>query len=240
MKALLVMESSKLSDLCAYYLRPLGFEIIRYRDPLKAMDNLDEVNPDAIVMSAAEFPRHWKPFVQLLRASRGKDDAVFILLKGDRFALEEASKAVFLGVNGVVRQNLRDSVELEHFQQVLRRYLSISDKRSCERFVPGAEDRIELVFAHPETFTIISGKIESISAGGVAFKPFYSETGLGFTPGDLINDISLRLGEKILSLSARVIRYSSVLVLEFTEESEAERREIDTFLLSYSERLVDA
>ncbi len=72
MKALLVVEDDAIADAVRYYLQPLGLDVIRYRDPLKALDNLDEINPDAVIMSARDFPRHWKTIVVNLRATRPK------------------------------------------------------------------------------------------------------------------------------------------------------------------------
>ena len=43
MKALLLIDNDRAADLARFYLRPLGFEPIRYRSPLKALDNLDEI-----------------------------------------------------------------------------------------------------------------------------------------------------------------------------------------------------
>ncbi|MDR1588437.1 MAG: hypothetical protein LBS57_13370, partial [Treponema sp.] len=37
----------------------IPIEIIHYSQALKAMDNIEEINPDAIIISACDFPRHW-------------------------------------------------------------------------------------------------------------------------------------------------------------------------------------
>jgi hypothetical protein len=75
------------------YVKPLGFELIRYHHVLKAMDNIDETDPSGIIISARDFPRHWKTMVQFVRSERPKDACPIIILKGENFPLEETSKA---------------------------------------------------------------------------------------------------------------------------------------------------
>ena len=41
MKALLLVDDDRVADIARFYLRPLGFEAIRYRSPVKAIDNLE-------------------------------------------------------------------------------------------------------------------------------------------------------------------------------------------------------
>ncbi|MBN2874657.1 MAG: PilZ domain-containing protein, partial [Spirochaetales bacterium] len=123
MKALLVVEDDSVAEIVQYYLQPLGLDVIRYHDPLKALDNLDEILPDAVVMSARDFPRHWKTLVVNLRASRPKSACAIILLKGAYFPFEEAAKAAYLGVNAVIKEDLSDRAEMDRFQQVLKRYV---------------------------------------------------------------------------------------------------------------------
>lgn len=127
MKALLLIDDDKAADIAKFYLKPLGFEPIRYRNPLKALDNLDEIAPDAIILSVTDYPRHWKVVASAIRAERSKEECVLVLLKGERFPFEEAAKASQLGVNGVVRDDLQDRHEQMLFQKLLKRYMDVDD-----------------------------------------------------------------------------------------------------------------
>jgi hypothetical protein len=236
MKAMLVMAEDRYADLTGYYLRPMGFDVIRYKNPVKAMDNLDEIDPDAIIVSAEDFPRHWKPFVQMVRMYRPKEKCVFLLLKGDHFPFDEAAKAVFLGVNGVIHENLKEKAELTRFQQVIKRYLSIDEQRKGDRFVPSPYDRLDFTFAHPESFVILTGKIESISSSGMAFRPDSPESLVDLEPGRDLPDCSIRVGEEIRSFPCRVRRTGPVIALEFSGASDSDRDLIAAYLTSYAER----
>jgi len=35
-------------------------DLIQYQNARKAIDNLDEIDPQAVVFNGVDFPRHWK------------------------------------------------------------------------------------------------------------------------------------------------------------------------------------
>jgi hypothetical protein len=237
MKALLCVASDRIADLTSYYLHPLGFDVIRYKNPLKAMDNVDEVDPHAIIMSAEDFPRHWKPFVQLVRGSRPKETCVFILLKGNHFPFEEAAKAVFLGINGVIKENLSDPAELTRFQQILKRYLAVDDQRTGERFVPSIYDRLDFTFSHPERLYVITGKIDSISSSAISFKPDMYDLCADLHAGDALPDCCIRIGEKLKTFSAKVLRPGRIIAIELSGADESIKAALSSYLSSYADRV---
>jgi hypothetical protein len=240
MKALLVVENDRIADIARFYLRPLGFEAIRYRNPVKALDNLEEIEPDAVVMSAKDFPRHWKIIVQSIRAKRGKDECVVVLLKGSVFPFEEAAKAAHLGVNGVVRDDLDDRHEQAHFQRLLKRYITVEDYRVTERIAPSPWDRLDFMFAHPRSLTPIAGKLENISPRGISFAPESPSLVSDLNVGDEIEDCSLRVGARIITLSCKVARADRLLGLSILRLDEADRHYLELYLTSCPEREMKA
>jgi hypothetical protein len=240
MIAMLIIETDRLGELVAAYLKPLGFEIIRYTNPLKALDNLDEVVPDVTVCSAEDFPRHWKPIIQVLREKRTKDDAVFILLKGPSFNFDEAAKAMHLGVNGVIREDLNDPKERERLQKLLARYIGFDDQRANARLVPGTGDRIAFMFSHPTNSRLVTGRIEDISPKGLNFMPDNDATTADLEPGIILRDCSLRVGEPIFSVDCTVIRNGRLIALRFEAMSDADRGTLETYLKDVPERELKA
>lgn len=235
MKALIVVEDDAVADIVRFYLQPLGLDVIRYRDPLKALDNLDEIMPDAVVMSARDFPRHWKAIVVDLRAARPKSACAIVLLKGDFFPFEEAAKAAYLGVNGVIKEDLSDKSELDRFQQILRRYIEIDDSRVLDRHIPGPWDRLGFVFSHPVTLLPITGAIETISSLGLSFVPESSVMVTDLEPDTIIEDASLRVDATIVSIRCRLVRTGAVMAFVF-ECGDSERSIISTYLAGRAER----
>ena len=171
MKALLLIENDRAAEIIKFYLKPLGFEAVRYRNPLKALDNLEEIEPDAVILSARDYPRHWKIIAANVRAERNKEECVLILLKGELFPFEEAAKAAHLGVNGVVKDDLDDRHEQAQFQRLLKRYVTVDESRGSERVAPSAWDRLDFSFSHPKHLTPIVGRLETISVEGLSFLP---------------------------------------------------------------------
>ncbi len=240
MRALLLVETDRVADIARFYMRPLGFETIRYRNPVKAIDNLEEIGPDAVVVSARDFPRHWKTIAQAIRAERAKDDCVIILLRGEAFPLEEAAKATHLGVNGVLGENLEDRREQSQFQRLLKRYVPVEDNRAAERISPSPWDRLDFMFAHPVTLAPVAGRLETVAPTGVSFVPDSPALVADLEPGGLIDDCSLRVGDSILSFSCRVIRLDRVIGLSIETISEEDRRRIEEYLASCPERELKA
>jgi len=240
MKALLLIESDVAADIARFYLRPLGFESVRYRDPLKALDNLEEIDPDAVILSARDYPRHWKVLAASIRAERSKEDCVLILLKGERFPFEEAAKAAQLGVNGVVRDDLQDKHEQLQFQKLLKRYMDVEDSRSAERIAPSPWDRLEFMFSHPQNYAPVVGIIEEISEGGLSFLPESATLTADLVPDDLLEDCSLRAGDRILSMHCRVARAGKSLGLAIMEMDPEEKAYFTEYLKAFPEREMNA
>jgi hypothetical protein len=240
MKALFLIESDRIADIARFYLKPLGFEAIRYRNPVKAIDNLAEVNPDALIISARDFPRHWKVVVQMIRAEKAKDQCVIVLLKGDVFPLEEAAKATYLGVNGVVKDDLDDRREQDRFQQLLKRYIVVDEDRAADRVQPSAWDKLDFIFAHPTSLAPISGRLEAISSIGLSFVPDSPALASDLIAGDVIEDCSMRIGDDIIDLSCSVAHAGRVLGLEISRIAGNDRLRLENYLASCPEREMEA
>lgn len=230
MKAQLVIGSDKAYKLIAFYVKPLGFELIRYRQPVKAMDNIDEVDPDAFIISAEDFPRHWKTIVQFIRSERSKERTTIILIKGANFEYEDAAKASFIGVNGIVTENLDDPEELDRLQAILGRYIPADEQRIARRVRPANWDKLEFLFSLPGSKAIVSGKLETISSTGLSFIPDHPSLIAELKPNELLSDCSLRAGQTILSPVCQVIRQGRSLALKFASFSPAEKEQLDTYL----------
>ncbi|MBL8968271.1 MAG: PilZ domain-containing protein, partial [Spirochaetaceae bacterium] len=229
-------ESDKAADIARFYLRPLGFESVRYRNPLKALDNLEEIDPDAVILSARDYPRHWKVLASAIRAERDKEACVLILLEGDKLSVEEAAKAAALGVNGVVGDSLDDRREQSRFQRLLKRYVAVDESRSSDRVAPSEWDRLDFMYSDPECLLPVSGRLETISATGLSFVPSDETAAQRLGTGDVLEDCSLRAGERILSLSCEVVRVGKSLGLAIRRMDEEERVYLGRYLEAGSER----
>ena len=228
MKLLLVLGSDDNSDIISGSIRPLGFELIRYRHVLKAMDNIDEINPDAIVISARDFPRHWKVLVQFVRSERPKELCPIIVLRDPGFSTEETSKGFFLGVSGVVDDALHKPEELDRLQNILGRYVPVHEKRRYHRFLVEPWHRVGFLANIKKS--IVTGEVKTISSGGLSFMPDESMPVQGIAMDTELKECSLRIGDAIISPVCRIVRTGRTLSLEFTSIIKNERNILDQYL----------
>lgn len=228
MKTVLVIEDQTTKERISRHLTPLGFDFIHYLNPVKALDNIDEINPDLVIFSAEDFPRHWKPFIRLLRAQRSRDEAVFILLTGDMFSADEASKATVLEVNGMVDTRLEDE-EIQHLQDIFARYNVLSEPRSDRRYPASWTEGIDFAFTHPKTFALVTGRITDISLGGLNFLPDMPQSTADILEGEVLHGCSFSLNNKVCTIDAKVTRNNRKIAFQFTEIS----TECHTALMEY-------
>jgi hypothetical protein len=230
MKLLLVLASDDTFNNVSLFLKPLGFELIRYRHVLKAMDNIDEIDPTGIIISANDFPRHWKTMVQFVRAERPKNECPIVLLKGEKFPIEETNKALHLEVNGIVFESLRDSVETGQVQSILARYVPVDDKRKNRRFLAASWSRFGFIFSNPADKKIITGTVKTVSTTGLSFEPSHPAFLRDLKQDTRIPHCSLRAGDTILSPVCALRRIGKIISLEFLSFTGNERETLETYL----------
>lgn len=214
MKALLVAQREDLKDLLGYHLKPLGIEVVFSSDPVQVIDTLADLDPDIVLYSGMDFPRHWKPTLKLLRDRRSKEQGVFILL-AETPPFEEAAKASHLGINGLLDPRLEDRRHMQRLEELLRRYKSVRDQRNFQRIVPAPQDRVALVFSHPRTMGIVTGRVAEISTQGASLKPDNPILTADLRRGQELPLCTLRIGEQIVHLQARVTRNDATIGLQF-------------------------
>ncbi len=239
MKLLLITEKDDLRSTLLFHLKPVGFEVVHYMSPLKAMDNIDEVDPEVVVFSAVDFPRHWKPFVKLLRERKTREESVCILLTGDSFSFEEAAKALHLGVNGIVAENLADPPILHNLEEILVRYGMVKEGRETRRYVPREYDELEFILTLPETLQLVTGSLLDVSQTGACFYPDLPGLTTGLVKGVELPSCSLKVGDRILSLGSRVLRNKDSLALQFFRMDQEDALVLRDYLNNRSRRALE-
>jgi hypothetical protein len=235
MKLLLVFSADDNCNIISRSVSRLGFEMIRYRQVLKAMDNIDEINPSAIVVSARDFPRHWKFLVQFVRTERANETCPIVIMKGGNFSTEETTSAYFLGVSGVIDDSLNNPEEINRLQDILSHFAPLgapplTEKRKHRRFHIEPWHRASILTVNRREKTLIAGNVENISSGGMAFVPVNSPPMGEASLNGQFDECSLRLGDSILSPVCRLVRAGEKPAMEFTSFCENEERVFEQFL----------
>lgn len=118
MKTLVIADNDEIVKDILCTLDKKGMDSIVYRWLLKALDNLEEISPDLIIISAFEYPRHWKTLVQFCKSGITRKIPVFILYRQEGISEEELNKEKALGVYGVFYDS--KSSELENLLSQLQ------------------------------------------------------------------------------------------------------------------------
>lgn len=100
MKALIISEDENVYSTLDEILKNASYDTIIYKWLLKALDNIEEIRPDLIVVSSSEYPRHWKTLVQFVKSGIGGDDVQIYLYEPTPVSEEDEEKAKILGVTG--------------------------------------------------------------------------------------------------------------------------------------------
>ncbi|MDR2575569.1 MAG: PilZ domain-containing protein [Treponema sp.] len=229
MKLLLVFAADENCNIISRSIRPLGFEMIRYRQVLKAMDNIDEINPSAIVVSARDFPRHWKFFVQFVRTERANETCPIVILKGGNFSTEEMTNAYFLGASGIIDDSLNNPAEISRLKNILSHYAPLEEKRKHRRFHMEPWHRASILAVNRREKSLVTGDVENLSSGGLAFVPADSALIGEASLNDQFDECSLRLGDSILSPVCRLVRAEKP-ALEFVSFPESEQQTLERFI----------
>ena len=98
MKALIISEDENVYTSLNNTLIEAGYDTIIYKWLLKALDNIEEIRPDCIVVSSSEYPRHWKTLVQFVKSGIGGDDVDVYLYEPNPMSKEDEEKARILGI----------------------------------------------------------------------------------------------------------------------------------------------
>ena len=119
MKALLISESDEILNSYAAFFKETGYDTVCYRWLLKAMDNLEEIEPQLVFIDGFGYPRHWKTLAQYIKTSF--KNAPLVLLAAD-LSEEETKKADCLDVHCIRgsiddEQTRRNILSLLHPEQ---------------------------------------------------------------------------------------------------------------------------
>ena len=184
MKALVISDRPEIIDFVTPLLKDKGFDLIHYRWIIKALDNIEEIQPDVIVLSAGEYSRHWKTLAGFVQSGIGGNDVKVYLYETSPLSEEDEKKAQSLGVLYFV-----DHFKKEEAKESDEPVLTVSDSPS---FV-----NVELAYNDED------GKIHFCNGRYCEGKQEL-EIEANLTNGSYLKYISLFDGNDVKALSARV------------------------------------
>lgn len=197
MKAILIADSDSetgyLTDLMGNY----GFDIIRYRSPVKALDNAEEISPDAMIINAEDYPRHWKTVVQYIRSIKKPDEVIIILLTGQSFTAEDAAKASTLSIQAVFPKNRPAKEKTDTLRKILARYTEAGAKSIADSAT--LKQSAAVLFSNPVSGTIITGTVIFLTENQIRFRPDSPASTADIPEGKKITEVFVKLNEETFS-----------------------------------------
>lgn len=207
MKVLLIAEDSQTVNAILPVIKDAGAEPIVYRWLLKALDNVEEIAPDAVVISTAEYPRHWKTFVQFTKSGIGGVIPKVILYNSRKMSDDEKEKARSLGVFGMF-----GSLDESGLKE-LENYLS---GKSAGFGFPAGGTKFELVFTNPRSFCLVTGLVKKFAQDRIEFESDVPAFVKNLQAGDTIERATFGENKIYKYVGAKVLSNGKVLELKLT------------------------
>lgn len=119
MRLLLISEKGPIINTLVQFCKSEHWFLVTYHLPMKALDNISEISPDALLINAADFPRQWKVLLQCLNAEQAAAQIRTFLLAEKNFSPANQEKAKALGVTAILQIDSTDlQAELQKLSQV--------------------------------------------------------------------------------------------------------------------------
>ena len=191
MKALLISDDESIVTPLDSYLKNHQFDTIIYKWLIKALDNIEEIKPDLIVISAAEYPRHWKTLVQFVKSAIGGDNVKIFLYEPSPLSDEDKLKAKKLQVS----------------------YFATLEETDLKKLISSFFPEGDILFNHPKTNAVYSAKLFRKDDKRIQFKSDFRIPEI--TINDYINHLTLSINDKCEIIKGNVISYTNeVITLE--------------------------
>lgn len=179
-------------------------EIVHYKNPLKAVDNLIEISPDIIFMNREDFPRMWK--IVLSEVSNNLSQKVTFILYGELDS-EEEKAFTFLGGRLNISEIDKGLMELKDL---------IKPTTAIKEIYISEEDELSLGFVNPLDFSFINGTVLELSEETLMLKYDKSNDLSPLIDGKEVVDASLSYGEIVATISLKVLSTNSVVICTIT------------------------
>lgn len=217
MKAVIISDDDDVIGKVNNVLTARSFDTIIYRWLLKALDNVEEIRPDVVVISTCDYPRHWKTFAQFVKSGIGGTEPQIILYTPVFFPASEAEKASALGIKGTFSSV--DEAGIERFTSILnadRTTLAVprAGKREEPSAAPVQRKLYGMIFTHPKTEAFVTGTVLSYDGERIEFAPDILQLTEGLAPGDHVSEVSLKIGNSCSYSDADIVSTGKTILLK--------------------------
>jgi len=188
--------------------KSLNIETVTYTNPLKAIDNLTEIEPAILYFIKDDFPRHWKIVLSSLREKFSEQLTLFILC-GE---LDDTEKKAFTYLKGSSIIETGDD-SINSFKKSISK---ISNKELKNQVYYPEKGQILLGFVKPSDFSFINGEVSELNSGNIEFIPDNLEDLTDIKIGSEIDNVSLSMEDTVVTINIEVKNISNSLLCSVT------------------------
>ena len=199
---------------------------------MKALDNIEEIDPDLIFINATEYPRHWKILSQYVKGI-DKNPKV-VLFSSLPLSDEDREKAECLQIDSIVNssEDLEEVCTLTDICQDSEENLpeneNIIEQEQSEIVEIHEEEKIEetveqptlpetkickFLFSNPENLVLITGKVKSFVDSKLIFSPDNPEDTKNLLVNQIIKKSTLKVDDKINTVDVKIVKNDSQMEL---------------------------
>ena len=233
MKALIISEANDITNEFTEYYKTQNYDVIKYRWLMKAMDNIEEIDPDLIFINATEYPRHWKTLCQYVKGIN--KNPKIVLFTSLPLSNEDREKAECLQIDSIVNSSedleevctLNDICQDSEDNPEANENIVIVpiEKEQSETVEIQEEEKIEetieqptlpetktetkvckFLFSNPENFVLITGKVESFENSNLIFLPDNPDDTANIAVDTIIKKCTLKVDNQINTVDVKVLK----------------------------------
>ena len=233
MKALIISDANDIINEFTEYYKSQNYDIIVYRWLMKALDNIEEIDPDLIFINATEYPRHWKTLCQYVKGIN--KNPKIVLFTSLPLSNEDREKAECLQIDSIVNssedleevctltdicQDSEDNPEANEnivivpIEKEQSETVEIQEEEKIEETIEQptlpetkTETKVcKFLFSNPENFVLITGKVESFENSNLIFLPDNPEDTANIAVDTIIKKCTLKVDNQINTVDVKVLK----------------------------------
>ncbi|MGL1894669.1 MAG: hypothetical protein OCD02_23815 [Spirochaetaceae bacterium] len=190
--------------------KSLGIETVHYKNPLKAIDNLHEIEPNILYLCKDDFPRLWKIVLSGVRDIFSNEETIFIL----EGKLNEDETKAFDFLKGSL---LISELEPKAIKEAILGKFPVSS--NTDSYYPTSGE-IGLGFINPDDYAFINGQISLLTNSELNFTPENIEDLNNLAVGTIIKEASLSYGDLVVTLQIEIKNINSEIIFLLKDNSD--------------------
>ena len=240
MKALIISEANDITNEFTEYYKTQNYDVIKYRWLMKAMDNIEEIDPDLIFINATEYPRHWKTLCQYVKGIN--KNPKIVLFTSLPLSNEDREKAECLQIDSIVNSSedleevctltdicqdsednpeANENIVIAPIKKEQSETVEIQEEEKIEETIEQptlpetkTETKVcKFLFSNPENFVLITGKVESFNDSKLIFLPDNPEDTANIAVDTIIKKCTLKVDDKINTVDVKIVKNDSQMEL---------------------------